>query len=179
MGAKTEFPLQYWKADDHQWGRGKIHVIHEDGDRTLCGKLLSECPGRHVPADEFTCQACAGVMEARDRRKRREEEWAERAQEYALKGEARRQEWQIWYDGYLRSPKWREKHNLVLARENSLCEACRRRRATQVHHTTYAHVGNEPLFELRAICKECHEWLTAEDRRQRGETWTSENSSLQ
>jgi 5-methylcytosine-specific restriction endonuclease McrA len=33
----------------------------------------------------------------------------------------------------------------------------RLKRATQVHHTTYKHVGNEFLWELRAICDECHD----------------------
>ena len=28
--------------------------------------------------------------------------------------------------------------------------------AKQVHHTTYANVGHEFLFELVALCPECH-----------------------
>jgi hypothetical protein len=28
--------------------------------------------------------------------------------------------------------------------------------ATQVHHHTYEHCCNEPLFELGAICRGCH-----------------------
>jgi 5-methylcytosine-specific restriction endonuclease McrA len=41
-------------------------------------------------------------------------------------------------------------------------------RATQVHHLTYRHLGNEPLFELMAICRDCHEQLTEMDRSRLG-----------
>lgn len=44
----------------------------------------------------------------------------------------------------------------MLTRDNYLCQGCRVRRATQVHHLTYDHVGNEFLFELVAICETCH-----------------------
>jgi hypothetical protein len=32
-----------------------------------------------------------------------------------------------------------------------------------VHHLTYAHVFNEFLFELMAVCDECHDRLHRED----------------
>lgn len=34
-----------------------------------------------------------------------------------------------------------------------------------VHHLTYAHVFNEPCFELRAVCHGCHDVITEIDRR--------------
>ena len=37
----------------------------------------------------------------------------------------------------------------------------------EVHHITYAHVFDEPLFDLRAVCRPCHERLTARDRENR------------
>jgi 5-methylcytosine-specific restriction endonuclease McrA len=62
-----------------------------------------------------------------------------------------------WYDAYLQSDAWREKRAQALKRDNGLCQGCLKRPATQVHHLTYAHVGDELLFELAPICDECHE----------------------
>lgn len=74
-----------------------------------------------------------------------------------LQKEQKQREWWTWYDRYLMTPEWKARRALVLKRANGLCEGCREHRATQVHHTTYAHVGNEFLFELVALCNECHE----------------------
>ena len=35
--------------------------------------------------------------------------------------------------------------------------ACRKKPATQVHHLTYKRVGREMLFDLVAVCADCHE----------------------
>jgi hypothetical protein len=61
-----------------------------------------------------------------------------------------------WYSEYLQSPQWREKRELVMRRAAGVCEGCLKARADVVHHTTYEHVGNELLFELRALCRDCH-----------------------
>ena len=61
-----------------------------------------------------------------------------------------------WYQGYLASPQWHTKRQLVIRRANGVCEGCGTNRATQVHHTTYEHVGDEFLWELRAVCDDCH-----------------------
>ena len=43
-----------------------------------------------------------------------------------------------------------------MERAQGLCEGCRRRPATEVHHLTYEHVGDELLWELKAVCDHCH-----------------------
>lgn len=53
--------------------------------------------------------------------------------------------------------QWAERCALVLDRANGICEGCRQRKATQVHHLTYQHAGEEFLWELVAVCRECHE----------------------
>lgn len=68
-------------------------------------------------------------------------------------------EWWAWYNAYLLTPSWREKRLKVLTRAGGICEGCRERKATQVHHKSYEHVGNELLFELVAICDDCHRIL--------------------
>lgn len=63
------------------------------------------------------------------------------------------------YQSYLRTDTWKDKRNRVLARDKYVCQACLRRNATEVHHTTYEHIMNEPLFELISICDVCHRAL--------------------
>ncbi|MGH9676260.1 MAG: HNH endonuclease [Candidatus Acidiferrum sp.] len=61
------------------------------------------------------------------------------------------------YAEYLRSPHWRKTRLRVLARARGKCEACHRRRAREVHHLTYIHIGEERLDELLALCPNCHD----------------------
>jgi 5-methylcytosine-specific restriction endonuclease McrA len=61
------------------------------------------------------------------------------------------------YDAYLQSDAWRAKRAQALARDHGVCQGCLSRPATQVHHRTYEHVGDELLFELVSLCDECHE----------------------
>lgn len=64
--------------------------------------------------------------------------------------------WWIWYSQYLNSAVWQQKRKLVLKRANGICEACGIERAIQVHHLTYDNVGAEPLWDLVAVCDNCH-----------------------
>jgi 5-methylcytosine-specific restriction endonuclease McrA len=61
------------------------------------------------------------------------------------------------YKQYLQSEAWRRRRELVLRRALGICEGCGQASATEVHHLTYDHVGNEFLWELVAICRDCHE----------------------
>lgn len=90
-------------------------------------------------------------------RARREAHWANVSQQHRAASEQRDREWQAQYEAYLQTPAWRHRRVLVLRRANGVCEGCMSAPATQVHHKTYAHVGNELLFELAAVCDDCHE----------------------
>jgi len=83
-------------------------------------------------------------------------EYAERRlEEWKAKRAVKDEEWQEWYAEYLRSPEWAHRRELVLARAGGLCEGCGLKVATQVHHTTYDHAGNELLFhEINARASE-------------------------
>jgi hypothetical protein len=61
------------------------------------------------------------------------------------------------YVNYMQSPEWRDRRARVLKRAGGMCEGCLQDRATQIHHTTYAHFGDELMFELLALCRRCHE----------------------
>jgi hypothetical protein len=71
--------------------------------------------------------------------------------------------WWKEYNDYLRTDGWKRKRAKVLARAQNLCEGCREREATQVHHLTYRHRFDEFLFELVAVCDPCHTRLHNED----------------
>ena len=73
-------------------------------------------------------------------------------------------EWFKEHSDYLRSYDWKNRRDRVLQRDGYMCQACLNNPATQVHHLTYKHWGNEPLFELVAVCKPCHDKLTDMDR---------------
>ncbi len=60
-----------------------------------------------------------------------------------------------WYDAYLQTPEWKDKRAAVLAR-SPICQGCGDQPSAQAHHLTYAHVGNEFLWELVGICLACH-----------------------
>lgn len=65
--------------------------------------------------------------------------------------------WWLWYNGYLQSPEWRARRELVLRRAGGTCEGCGLQPAQHVHHRTYDDVGQELLFQLVALCVPCHE----------------------
>jgi hypothetical protein len=66
----------------------------------------------------------------------------------------------VTYLRYLRSDAWREKRRLVLERDGYRCQLWQAHVANEVHHTTYAHVGHEPLEDLISLCRMCHEAIT-------------------
>lgn len=160
LGNTTEsspFPLVLWRADPHEYGFGKIHIIDpDDSDKTLCGKRPSSFSGRRTDAVHATCIGCVNGVATRQKRNaqdaesRRNREACEQRREEEL--DRRRQ----LYRDHLASPEWRELRLLVLKRCNGICEGCGRRPASEVHHLTYVHLGEEFLWELRAVCGGCH-----------------------
>jgi hypothetical protein len=71
--------------------------------------------------------------------------------------------WWRRYEEHLSSPAWHELRRKVFARCAGVCEGCRDRRAVQVHHLTYARLGREMLFDLVAVCLECHDSIHRPD----------------
>ena len=79
------------------------------------------------------------------RRQEREQERGRRSQEY--------------WDWLKTSGEWAELRLLIMGRANERCEACLKKRAVEVHHTTYEFGRLPPAFYLRAVCKSCHDRL--------------------
>jgi len=61
------------------------------------------------------------------------------------------------YTNYLQSDAWRQIRRRVLERDKYLCQACLQARATEVHHVTYDNLFKEFAFELKSVCRACHE----------------------
>ena len=70
--------------------------------------------------------------------------------------EASREEYR---NKFLRSPEWRELRSRVLKRAAFVCEACLIQHATDVHHLRYGLNCLPPAWDLRAVCRGCHEAL--------------------
>lgn len=92
-----------------------------------------------------------------DKEKYEEQRRAQWQSHYQEEQEEYRRSFNELYNSYLNSLEWGGRRALVLRRAQDVCEGCLRRPAVMVHHLTYAHVGDELLFELRAICATCHE----------------------
>lgn len=60
------------------------------------------------------------------------------------------------YHAYLASPSWSWRRQAVIERCDGVCEKCRKRPVTQVHHKTYANIYREPLEDLEGHCDLCH-----------------------
>lgn len=72
--------------------------------------------------------------------------------------------WHEWYRRYLLSSDWQMRREAVMQRAGGFCEGCRAHTATQVHHLTYDHVGYELLWELVAVCSDCHKRVHSQRR---------------
>jgi 5-methylcytosine-specific restriction endonuclease McrA len=80
----------------------------------------------------------------------------ERDAEMARKRAEAENAWQEQYAAYRLTPEWKSLRQRVFARAAGVCEGCGVLRATEVHHLSYEHLGNEFLWELRAVCRPCH-----------------------
>ncbi len=61
------------------------------------------------------------------------------------------------YDEYLKSERWQNLRKSVLYRDKELC-ICGGK-ATEIHHKTYARLGNEFLSDLVSLCRNCHQYV--------------------
>jgi hypothetical protein len=94
---------------------------------------------------------------------------------YNARRESEKMLWWRAYDAFMQSRKWKEMRKRVLYRAGGRCESCLLCDAVEVHHTVYPKVEynesapvleyrraviealeQQPLYELRAICYDCH-----------------------
>jgi hypothetical protein len=90
------------------------------------------------------------------------ERWFSKHAPWLVRGKRLRREaaeirWQPgFYTLYMASPEWANKRLAVLKRAGDWCELCHESPAEEVHHQSYAKLGNEPLEDLIAVCGPCH-----------------------
>lgn len=89
----------------------------------------------------------------------RNEAWQSKRDAEDAEKQKKDREWWIKYNIYLESDRWKKKRQRVLDRALHICEGCGRNGAVHVHHENYSRVGNEMLWDLRAVCKDCHSRL--------------------
>jgi hypothetical protein len=61
-----------------------------------------------------------------------------------------------FYSEYMKSNKWKAIRLKVLKRDDYLCQACLDAPAQDVHHLTYCNIGDELMYELISVCRDCH-----------------------
>lgn len=59
------------------------------------------------------------------------------------------------YQRYIHSAEWRQIANQRLELDNHICPVCGGE-ASDVHHLTYEHFGNESMDDLVSLCRKCH-----------------------
>lgn len=69
------------------------------------------------------------------------------------------------YRNYLNSDSWKKKRQLVLERDENICQECKEKPAEDVHHLTYENLENEKLSDLLSVCRECHIKIHREELR--------------
>lgn len=149
--------MKLWQADPHQYGPGKMHIIDPDApEKTMCGRLTSAVPGKPKTTGTPTCRICLDAGLKREEARARMAEWEQKRYQDERQREEQNEIWWQRYNVYLQSPEWRKRRRLVFKRCGGFCEGCGLHPATQVHHLTYEHMGNEFLWELRGICSVCH-----------------------
>lgn len=68
------------------------------------------------------------------------------------------------YIEYLRSDKWKEKRLQRLKLDNFTCQICGVQNGKlDVHHTTYDTFGNESIYDIITLCRNCHNKLHEND----------------
>jgi 5-methylcytosine-specific restriction endonuclease McrA len=62
----------------------------------------------------------------------------------------------IDYDYYMQSKEWFIKKKDIYNRADGKCERCGSTFRPQVHHLSYANLGNEKDNDLVLLCSKCH-----------------------
>ena len=72
------------------------------------------------------------------------------------------EELQFWRQAkalYMSSENWKRLRQQRLIHSKGLCEAQTKGcniYASDIHHISYAHIGDEAVWDLRAVCRQCH-----------------------
>ena len=71
------------------------------------------------------------------------------------------------YQQYIMTPAWKAKAAETKKRDGNRCKWCGSPDNLEVHHLSYAHLGNERPNEIITLCHGCHTCATVYNRLQR------------
>ena len=132
-----------------EWEAKRAEVLKRDGMLCVCRDRATEVHhktyenlGQELPSDLVAlCRYCYRGIHSGEKIKLWQGSNPMNNKEYREK--------------YLESPNWKEKRKRVLDRDGNRC-VCGEP-ATHVHHKTYENLGSEPLSDLIALCRNCHD----------------------
>jgi 5-methylcytosine-specific restriction endonuclease McrA len=75
------------------------------------------------------------------------------------------------YTEYMQSPEWRSRRSLYFETHERRCKACGDAGSIQLHHKTYARLGEERDQDLVALCRRCHLNLHREQKKSGVNLW--------
>ena len=176
----SDLDLDHWNSEydwincggDHEW---EYTYHYSDGGRlqlftqcTQCGKKRNNSFLKHSTIDNFKEKVARGEIKKFDVNLfNKYDPWTKyrsfttikslkNTKKYNDEQQNNKIERKKRYADYLQSDKWKAIRLKVLKRDNNLCQACLESPATDVHHITYANLGDELMFELLSVCRDCH-----------------------
>ena len=63
----------------------------------------------------------------------------------------------VQYQAVMQSAGWRRRRSQAIRQAGRRCQACGARGPLDVHHLSYAHLGEERPYELAVLCEACHQ----------------------
>lgn len=127
---------------------------------TQCGRGLGAVPKAQFDLSKLPVFDHALASAWQQKRQERGEELRSISTRFSEELERKKhEEWFCKYNQYLRTQQWHDLRQRVLERDNHLCQACLKRKATQAHHVSYElynQLGYSAAFELVSICYSCH-----------------------
>ncbi len=122
-----------------------------------CSQSVGDAVSKKLISSEFLETIKAFDLEARDQYWKNQSVQARVIADQILQESEKKliQRRQL-YENHLKSQKWRDLRQLVIERENGVCQGCRKSKITQVHHRNYERLGDELLTDLYGFCESCH-----------------------
>jgi hypothetical protein len=78
------------------------------------------------------------------------------AESFAQEAKQKLADRKLLYHDHLKSEKWKEKRRLVIQKQNNICQGCLNAEIDDIHHLSYDNLGDELLFQLIGLCRDCH-----------------------
>lgn len=78
----------------------------------------------------------------------------------------------------MQSAEWAERKKRYFFNHERKCRACGSCSSIELHHKTYARMGEERDQDLVALCRRCHKALHAEQKRTKENLWKATESFI-